>query len=272
MARLLQAAGALTSPLTSKGSDGGLQIFVQDLVGQTCLDLSPDATVADVIAELEKEGKHGQLTWQGEAVQPTASLADLGVCPESVMTLSPAAVGWEEPVSPDVEVKRVDAVHSLITRTSKVCTRAFFLGPEAPTRTAWEWEVLLPEQAADCCVNLYIGVTRPDVRREPACSSGLYSVKRSRCDAEMWMVVNDTGWTTEGEQRLGFRKMTPGTRVRVRYCPSTETLTFVHIDVDPDRERHEMPFRDVRGRLVLFGQLDRTEASMQLEYSGPPRG
>eukprot|EP01065_Artemidia_motanka_P007990 TRINITY_DN1399_c0_g1_i3.p1 TRINITY_DN1399_c0_g1~~TRINITY_DN1399_c0_g1_i3.p1 ORF type:complete len:273 (+),score=23.55 TRINITY_DN1399_c0_g1_i3:58-876(+) len=272
MARLLQAAGALTSPLTSKGSDGGLQIFVQDLVGQTCLDLSPDATVADVIAELEREGKRGQLTWQGQAVQPTASLADLGVCPESVMTLSPATAAWEDPRSADVKVEWAHADGgSRVSRVSHQGSRRMFvLGPEAPLHTAWEWEVLIASVDKQKCRNLYVGVTSPDVDLEVAGSRGLHGVTKALTRASMWMLVNDSCWTSVGTEPDGsIRRLLPLSRVRVRYCPTACTLSFVHTVAGEDAV--VSTFRDVTGPLVLFGQVERMGSALTLLYSGPPR-
>eukprot|EP01065_Artemidia_motanka_P007988 TRINITY_DN1399_c0_g1_i1.p1 TRINITY_DN1399_c0_g1~~TRINITY_DN1399_c0_g1_i1.p1 ORF type:complete len:283 (+),score=53.60 TRINITY_DN1399_c0_g1_i1:69-851(+) len=258
----------MPSPLVSKS--GGLQIFVQDLVGQTCLDLSPDATVADVIAELEREGKRGQLTWQGQAVQPTASLADLGVCPESVMTLSPATADWEEPATADVRVERVHAdgaVGSRVARVARSSARAFVLGPEAPLHTAWEWEVVVP--AGSHSSNLYIGVTSPDVDRECVRTRGLYSVQKG---ASMWMLVNDSFHSSSKRTTYVSRKcrLAELSRVRATYCPTASTLSFAHVVKDVD-EAVTTTFDDVTGQLALFTQFESVGSALTLLYSGPPR-
>eukprot|EP01065_Artemidia_motanka_P030617 TRINITY_DN36668_c0_g1_i1.p1 TRINITY_DN36668_c0_g1~~TRINITY_DN36668_c0_g1_i1.p1 ORF type:complete len:288 (+),score=44.08 TRINITY_DN36668_c0_g1_i1:66-866(+) len=82
-ASLLRRAGALVGAegghaAVGKGS-GGMVIFVD----QFPVDVTPDATVADVRRQLPDGGKHVRLLYQGAELRDGDLLADVGVCAES---------------------------------------------------------------------------------------------------------------------------------------------------------------------------------------------
>eukprot|EP01065_Artemidia_motanka_P019798 TRINITY_DN2363_c3_g2_i2.p2 TRINITY_DN2363_c3_g2~~TRINITY_DN2363_c3_g2_i2.p2 ORF type:complete len:280 (+),score=75.47 TRINITY_DN2363_c3_g2_i2:84-923(+) len=92
MTDLLVHAGVLQASevgLVSKAG-GGLLLYVQQNDSRIPIEVDPMATVADVRSALEEHGcgRGGRLCFQGTALtDPAAMLADIGVCPQSMLSV-----------------------------------------------------------------------------------------------------------------------------------------------------------------------------------------
>eukprot|EP01065_Artemidia_motanka_P044103 TRINITY_DN6225_c0_g1_i2.p1 TRINITY_DN6225_c0_g1~~TRINITY_DN6225_c0_g1_i2.p1 ORF type:complete len:216 (+),score=27.45 TRINITY_DN6225_c0_g1_i2:59-706(+) len=200
------------------GDAGGLLIFVRsDVGGETVgIDLSPDACVNDVEQELAARGLRGTLMWQGEPVRPRDSLADLGVCPESVMQLTMWRVEWVR-VSDCCEVKDLSTVSLLPDPTQ----RGMALGPARPHNSEdWVWELTV---AGEQQSNFYVGVTRPDF--DLGCGgTGLYGRSKLVLQSEIWVTVNGSVFSNETCNFTGLaRRSIKGRKYIVRSAPSPRT-------------------------------------------------
>eukprot|EP01062_Namystynia_karyoxenos_P024261 TRINITY_DN19442_c0_g1_i1.p2 TRINITY_DN19442_c0_g1~~TRINITY_DN19442_c0_g1_i1.p2 ORF type:complete len:333 (+),score=78.26 TRINITY_DN19442_c0_g1_i1:80-1000(+) len=74
------------------GGGEGLPIYVQYLDATHSVEVSPDALVSDVMAELERitgvQQAVQKLCFQGEALAPDVALADAGVSPQAMLELT----------------------------------------------------------------------------------------------------------------------------------------------------------------------------------------